>query len=180
MAMERSAAKDPDAEIATTSPRQWKPSRFNLTARDPAGSLLVFNTFSGAFLQFRGESADRVDALLRGAAADAAADPAPALISNGVLVPAEADELRRAKTVHDSFAQRTDRLSLIIMPTEKCNFRCIYCYEDFARGRMPAAVQRAVLRLVEREAPSLRTLRISWFGGEPLAAVEVIEALSPG
>ena len=28
------------------------------------------------------------------------------------------------------------RLELIVMPTEQCNFRCIYCYEDFRMGRM--------------------------------------------
>jgi hypothetical protein len=25
---------------------------------------------------------------------------------------------------------------LILLPTEKCNFRCTYCYEDFELGRM--------------------------------------------
>jgi len=27
-------------------------------------------------------------------------------------------------------------LELTLYPTEKCNFRCVYCYEDFALGRM--------------------------------------------
>ncbi len=27
-------------------------------------------------------------------------------------------------------------LGLILMPTEQCNFRCTYCYEDFAIGKM--------------------------------------------
>lgn len=179
--MERSAGHDANGIPAATRPRRWKPSRFNLIARDPSDALLIFNTFSGAFLQFRNEFADHVDALLRGAAAgDMTADPAATLVSSGILVPAEADELRRAKAVYDGFEQRTDRLALIIMPTEKCNFRCTYCYEDFVRGRMSAANQRAVLRLIEREASRLRTLKISWFGGEPLAAIGVIEALSEG
>jgi molybdenum cofactor biosynthesis enzyme MoaA len=25
---------------------------------------------------------------------------------------------------------------LILLPTERCNFRCTYCYEDFVLGRM--------------------------------------------
>jgi len=27
-------------------------------------------------------------------------------------------------------------LELILYPTEQCNFRCTYCYEDFLIGRM--------------------------------------------
>ncbi|PJJ00771.1 hypothetical protein BX264_1060 [Streptomyces sp. 2333.5] len=40
-------------------------------------------------------------------------------------------------------AALTDRtLHLIILPTEQCNFRCTYCYEDFSVGRMgPETVQ---------------------------------------
>ncbi len=35
---------------------------------------------------------------------------------------------------------------LIILPTEKCNFRCTYCYEDFMIGAMKEPVQRGIER----------------------------------
>ena len=35
-------------------------------------------------------------------------------------------------------------LHLILMPTEACNFRCTYCYEDFKLKRMAPAVLRGV------------------------------------
>lgn len=31
-------------------------------------------------------------------------------------------------------------LKLTVLPTEKCNFRCSYCYEDSVRGIMPRKV----------------------------------------
>ncbi|PPU93786.1 hypothetical protein XalbCFBP2523_04890 [Xanthomonas albilineans] len=37
--------------------------------------------------------------------------------------------------------------SLILLPTEKCNFRCTYCYEDFATGRMQPKVVEGIKAL---------------------------------
>jgi uncharacterized protein len=66
-------------------------------------------------------------------------------------------------------------LHLILMPTEACNFRCVYCYEDFRYKRMEPWVVSGVKRLLTRRAPRLRSLLFSWFGGEPLLASDVIE-----
>lgn len=71
-----------------------------------------------------------------------------------------------------------DRLQLIILPTEKCNFRCTYCYEDFSVGRMPDHVISSVKKLIYNRASTLNKLTITWFGGEPLIAVSVIEEIS--
>lgn len=39
---------------------------------------------------------------------------------------------------------RRDAQQLIILPTEKCNFRCTYCYEDFLISKMKEPVQIGV------------------------------------
>jgi len=70
-------------------------------------------------------------------------------------------------------------LELIIFPTEQCNFRCTYCYEDFEQGRLSPAHVEAVKRLItERCETGLRQLRISWFGGEPLVAYDIVTDIS--
>jgi uncharacterized protein len=69
----------------------------------------------------------------------------------------------------------SSRLHLILMPTEACNFRCVYCYETFQQKRMEPWVVTGVKRLIERRAPGLLHLTLSWFGGEPLLATDVIE-----
>lgn len=76
------------------------------------------------------------------------------------------------------FALRNDVFRLILLPTEKCNFRCTYCYEDFSIGRMSSATIQGVKRLIDRRMEDLDLLHISWFGGEPLVARPVIEEIS--
>lgn len=68
-------------------------------------------------------------------------------------------------------------LHLVVMPTEACNFRCFYCYEDFLLGRMGPSVVRGLERLLEARAPSLEHLSISWFGGEPLLEKDLVLSL---
>jgi uncharacterized protein len=66
-------------------------------------------------------------------------------------------------------------LGLILLPTEACNFRCVYCYEEFKYKRMEPWVVTGVKGLLSRRAPGLRVMTISWFGGEPLLALDLIE-----
>jgi len=73
---------------------------------------------------------------------------------------------------------RNDSLHLILLPTERCNFRCTYCYEDFSVGRMKPEIVLAVKRLIDRRLDDLHSLSVSWFGGEPLLAGHVVEDIS--
>ncbi|MGW2866018.1 radical SAM protein [Streptomyces sp. NPDC001205] len=82
------------------------------------------------------------------------------------------DERERA------FSLRNDVYHLILLPTEQCNFRCTYCYEDFSIGRMKPEIVQGVKRLIDRRLSDLRLLQISWFGGEPLLAADIIEDIS--
>lgn len=75
-------------------------------------------------------------------------------------------------------ALTNDILNLIIFPTEQCNFRCFYCYESFELGKMNNEVVESILKLVKKRASSLKELNISWFGGEPLMAKDIVLYLS--
>jgi uncharacterized protein len=73
---------------------------------------------------------------------------------------------------------RNDSLELILLPTERCNFRCTYCYEDFSIGQMSSGTIQGVKQLIDRRLEGLRLLSVSWFGGEPLLALPVVENIS--
>ncbi len=67
---------------------------------------------------------------------------------------------------------------LILLPTEQCNFRCTYCYEKFDKGRMSDQLQVSIERLMERRSLDISSLSISWFGGEPLVATDIVLRIS--
>lgn len=63
---------------------------------------------------------------------------------------------------------RHDVMHLIIMPTEKCNLSCGYCYESFKHGRMKPSVRDDLQAFIRTRSTTLSHLTLSWFGGEPL------------
>jgi uncharacterized protein len=78
--------------------------------------------------------------------------------------------------LQDALDQRI--LGLFLLPTEQCNFRCTYCYEDFKHKVMPPGVVQGVKRLISERLSGLHILNIAWFGGEPMLAMHVIEDIS--
>jgi uncharacterized protein len=69
-------------------------------------------------------------------------------------------------------------LNLFLFSTEHCNFRCTYCYEDYKIGRMMPEVVSGIKNLLHHRHKTLKFLEISWFGGEPLLAKDVIFEIS--
>lgn len=69
-------------------------------------------------------------------------------------------------------------LELTLLPTEQCNFRCTYCYEDFEIGQMSPRIQAALKQFLLKRVPGIQYLNFQWFGGEPLAAKRIVYELS--
>ncbi|ENU93601.1 hypothetical protein F971_00859 [Acinetobacter vivianii] len=63
---------------------------------------------------------------------------------------------------------------LILYPTEQCNFRCSYCYEDFEVGKMLPEVVDNVKKFINNRLDVVDHLHLSWFGGEPLIAQDIL------
>ena len=82
-------------------------------------------------------------------------------------------DLQRERILYDALSNQ--KLSLILFPTEKCNFRCTYCYEDFAIGRMSADTIAGIKNLVRGRIEEIDELNVSWFGGEPLLAYDIVK-----
>ena len=69
---------------------------------------------------------------------------------------------------------------LTICPTMGCNFDCPYCFENHRAGRMSQETQDAVVTLAQKMMDTYgeKNLSVTWFGGEPLLAPDIIEALT--
>jgi len=96
------------------------------------------------------------------------------LVHGGFLVPEE-DFEARDRMIREAVRTVAEESSgLIIMPTEKCNFRCTYCYESFAKGRMRPERVDALARVIEARIQQARSFSLGFFGGEPLLCSDII------
>ena len=103
------------------------------------------------------------------------------LARGGLIVNFDEREALEAKRRLDCSTAQGGTVSVTICPTMACNFECPYCFASLGRGKMSPEVQDDVVALVARMVDAARAtkLNITWFGGEPLLATDVIEALSP-
>jgi len=163
-----------------SQPQHWKPSRFNVQTTTTEGWLLLWNSYAGSMNAFRPAQREAILGLIsqRGVTTPSGGVTGY-LADRGYLVPRDADELRRVQYEFGQENHRTDKLELILLASEDCNFRCSYCYEDFRHGTMRPEVRGGIKRLVESRVGALRSLKVGWFGGEPLYGMDAIEDLAP-
>ena len=159
---------------------EWKPSRFNARNRTDDGRLILWNTLAGAITVFEAHQVQAIEALLTRKGIRAKEEGmVKYLHERGYLVSKDTDELRKLRLLIGQGHYRTDKLEIIAMASEDCNFRCVYCYEEFKRGTMRPEVREGIKNLVRSRLPELRQLSLSWFGGEPLYGWEAVADLGP-
>lgn len=102
------------------------------------------------------------------------------LVKGGFLTDDSFDELAILQHRINVNRYATSCLSLTIAPTSACNFRCIYCYEKGSENQstMTVETQNALVAFVEDKAKYIKKLNITWYGGEPLLAMDIITSLS--
>lgn len=89
----------------------------------------------------------------------------------------EFDELRR-RNMQTSRDQNIATFN--VSPTSFCNFGCVYCGQSHSKGRIGdntiAAIERRVAAAAAR--PGTDRVHLCWFGGEPSAALDIVDAMS--
>lgn len=100
-------------------------------------------------------------------------------ILGGFLINEDLDEIEilRERLLKRRYNGNT--LSLTITPTLKCNFACPYCYEQGDKpGKMTAELQDKIIEMLNVYKNFINHFSVTWYGGEPLLAFDVIENLS--
>jgi uncharacterized protein len=155
-----------------------KPSFYNIIT-DKNGHMTVFNTKTGVMFKYVDKLRQNVKEIFekKSFIMDYDNKLMNDLYENKFLVDINIDEIGEIDVLEES--QVFDNyLHLIILPTEQCNFRCIYCYEKFERGKMSDTTCQDLVRFVEDNIDDYKGLDVGWFGGEPLEALDVISSLS--
>lgn len=96
---------------------------------------------------------------------------------DGFLVDSDEDEFLQLLKKSKAFSESPDNedVDITIALSLKCNMKCDYCFEKTSfsgkiGGVMSKEAQKAtidhILQIVEREG--VKTLKVTWFGGEPM------------
>lgn len=150
------------------------------TFQAPDGSVVrmiyATRTATAAYLPV-----DEVEALLAGKLSEIREDVRSALRDAEAIVDdagAERDVVLERQRRASS--ERSHR-KFTLLPTTYCNMGCSYCGQQHQRGRLSDrhrdAVAERVLAGISHE--STQSVRINWFGAEPMVGYPVIRQLAP-
>lgn len=151
-----------------------KPSRFNvllendhLAFNSSTCALVRFNHSFRKILQNPNAMLSQQDNFLR-----------DQMISCGFLVPSDHDELSTLRSRYFQSQTNRDTLAVTILPTDSCNFNCFYCFQDKKALHMSGDTAKALVNFIDSNLYGVKKLKVTWFGGEPLLAINLIQCLS--
>lgn len=97
------------------------------------------------------------------------------LVEKGMLIDSKVDEKKIVDLDFFKWTYSDKILHLTIIPTDACNFMCVYCYENHEEHFMNREVADSIINFVRKNVRQFKVLSIGWFGGEPLLAVETVK-----
>lgn len=102
------------------------------------------------------------------------------LIENGFIVEQGTNEYETILINSKITRYAGNVLGLTIAPTMNCNMRCDYCFEQKEKIYMSREIMDGLISFVEKKVQDelITEINVTWYGGEPLLATDVILYLS--
>ena len=154
---------------------QYKMSTYTYQMQDKDGFVLLYNSLTGKIIKVGKMYQRQLRDILSNYDFKDNSDLLSALIDAKILVSKNFDENVYIDNLRDKMVNKNEILDIMIYPTEACNMRCKYCWENFSKGHMNVEIETAIIRYLEKQIPHYKRLYIKWFGGEPLLNISTIE-----
>jgi uncharacterized protein len=155
-----------------------------LVAHPQGDNVLLFATRSAEFLTV---SRSLYTSLASRDGSDISSEALALLSELKVLVEDDEDELTSVVSESRSASSGRCTLHMVVVPTSACPLGCNledyggYCGQKHGKGKMTREDQLALIRSLRAAIrPFHSRVSVSWFGGEPLAALDVVRTLSAG
>lgn len=144
---------------------------FNYIYPTTDNELLLYNSYGG-FASLASISATDFDLIVKSLADNniESNQKFQKLKSLGYFVTSDTDETLLCEQKYMDIVEEST-LRLIILPTEKCNFCCKYCYETFEKGKMSSETQDSLIKFVRKNIMKFSSMEVQWFGGEPFRGI---------
>jgi uncharacterized protein len=158
-----------------------KASKYNLILDTEDGRKIAFNSTTCALAEVDDDFIEVLDKIGAIDFTDADAKRQQLLQSmreGNYIVDDAVDELKLIKYQHLNGKYNDYSLGLTVALTLDCNFACPYCYEKARQGFITAETIEGIVEMVTEAAKRRKSVQITWYGGEPLLAKEIIFDLS--
>jgi len=163
---------------------RYKKSRYVKSAWDSDKNIYVYiNLMNSALLHVKKEDRDVIEVVLN--------DPNnfshqqefftkevyDLLILHKFLIGVCIDELSILE--HKYHQQRSAaRAGIGVVTSLRCNLRCSYCYQKHENECITHEEEKVILSFVKQTIPRIKRLDFTWWGGEPLLEISLIERMS--
>lgn len=149
-----------------------KYSQYNTIFRIENEDFLIYNSISDKFLSLNRPAKENMEKNTADHLYRNSYDLYKMLQEIGAVIEDQVDETLLIKQKIDKNDNDDSFFDLHMNPTVDCNFRCWYCYEDHVKGsKMGVEVIENIEKLTQNiisNNKNLKTLNVSFFGGEPL------------
>lgn len=156
--------------------RRLKASRYNIVLKEE-NDTIVFNAKNCALVKVN----DIFLELLKNPNKRAGNDYevlSKQMMDAGFLVAADVDEVKVLEYEHNLARYDRSRLTLTILPSYECNFRCFYCFENKQNVQLDDKEIEGIKNFTLQHISGVEKLSVCWFGGEPLLNPDAIWLLS--
>jgi len=154
-------------------------SRYNIVEELSETESLIYNTFSNSLVKISDIEKNYVTEIINGSFLNVPKTFIDELESMFFLCKDDELLFQKVKLSRLKNRFRNDNVNITIVPTLSCNFACSYCFEkgNNIKHRMSEKTQDALVNYISL-LPSSTKVNITWYGGEPLLAFDIIKNIS--
>ena len=153
-----------------------KASSYVLKTLAEDGKMILKNTLTQSIVKVSKEKIEAVEKILNNPPCnyDGMDSLARKLYERGFIIEDYVDEQQIVDYIFNNAVYGNNVLELTIIPTNACNFDCLYCYQKAPYYYMSNETAEKLLLFLRKHIKEYSGLLISWFGGEPLLAKELM------
>lgn len=149
------------------------------TNKENDEALVVFNALTGGIYLLTNPVKEKFLSFCDDGNQTFAPEVRDFLLSRTIIVSEKVDELELVKEQYQRAFEATDELHVTYCLTNRCNLACSYCYQDHNAESMGTKAMDKSIRHIATRLPNFKSLKVHWFGGEPLLNMELIAYATP-
>lgn len=156
-----------------------KQSEYNFFFKTEQNEYLAFNALKNGLAVINEELVNEIKNLREGNVPKLEEETIKELKKGGFICDDSMDEYGLISVRRHIQQYSSNSFGLTIAPTINCNLACTYCFESPSPDKMNDEVIRNVAKMVKSRIDSgIKEFNVTWYGGEPLLCLDVIEKLS--